>query len=150
MPQAVKTATGVIIVNCKKGWNKCQKQQACSKIRRMDSRAKNSPTGMLENIAKTNPAGYPDIRTAGNTHAAAYDGTNLAHPCMAVTQGRAANQGRPMQADHIHELQFGGAAEGPFMWLDASVNGSIGKSLNNNKITHPTGFKAGKSCAPEC
>lgn len=142
---------GPITINCNDDWTPCQREQACSKIRRMNTRARNAGPGGLKNISKTSNRDrirYDINRDAGNRFAANYDGANYAHPCM--TAGGAVNAGRPMNADHIHEIQFKGGPAGPFMWLDAAVNKSIGTQLNKTgNVTHLTGVKAA-NCAPEC
>ena len=154
MPQATYVKViGPIEIKCNDDWSDCQKEQACSKIRRMNTRAKAAGPGGLENISKTSPSQrlvYEANRAEGNEFAADYDGDRYAADCMKPTQGRAENSGRPMNADHIQEIQFGGGAAGPFMWLDASVNKSIGTQLNKRgNVTHLTGVTAA-NCAPAC
>ena len=134
---------GPIEIKCSDEWTKCQKEQACAKA---------AGPGGLANISKipSRRLAYEANRDEGDRLAAAYEGSNYAAPCMQATQGRAENGGRPMQADHIMEIQFGGAPAGPFMWLDASVNGSIGTQLNKTgKVTHLTGVTAA-NCQPAC
>jgi len=142
---------GPIEIKCSDDWTDCQKKQACSKIRRMNTRAQAAGPGGLRNISKTRRwrAIYEANRDEGDRLAADYNGNAYAHPCMNPPTG-AQNGGRDMQADHIHEIQFGGDPAGPFMWLDQAVNGSIGTQLNKTgKVTHLTGVTAA-NCQPVC
>ena len=148
-PTYVKVV-GPIEIKCSDDWTPCQREQACSKIRRMNKRAKAAGPGGLKNISKTSARDrvrYEANRAEGDDYAADYNGTNNASPCMA---GSPPNEGRPVNADHIHEVQFNGDPAGPFMWLDAGVNKSIGTQLNKTgNVTHLTGVTAA-NCAPEC
>ncbi|MEJ8857881.1 hypothetical protein WKW79_25150 [Variovorax robiniae] len=124
----------------------------------MNTRAKAAGSKGLRNISKA-PDGskmrlrYEDARYEGNKCAKEYaesGGTNYAAECMRPVPGRAENNGRPTNADHVKEIQFGGKPEGPFMILDAAVNKSIGTQLNKRgNVTHLTGVSAA-NCAPEC
>lgn len=145
---------GPIVIRCSDDWTPCQREQACSKIRRMNTRAKAAGPGGLKNISKQilnastrDRIRYEANRKEGDEYAADYNGTHYASPCM---KGPPVNAGRPREADHIHEIQFNGDPAGPFMWLDASVNGSIGTQLNKTgNVTHLTGVTA-SNCTPEC
>jgi len=151
-PTYVKVV-GPIEIKCSADWTPCQREQACSKIRRMNTRAKAAGPGGLKNISKTSARDrlrYEANRLEGNECAAAYNGSNYAAECMRPAPGRGENGGRPMNADHIHEIQFNGAPGGPFMWLDAAVNKSIGTQLNKTgNVTHLTGVTPA-NCEPEC
>ena len=77
--------SGPIVINCRDDWTPCQREQACSKIRRMNTRAKNAGPGGLKNISKTSARDrtrYERNRLAGNDEAAAYNGTSYAAECM--------------------------------------------------------------------
>ncbi|VWX55964.1 hypothetical protein VARIO8X_110052 [Burkholderiales bacterium 8X] len=148
---------GPITIKCNQDWTPCQREQACSKVRRMHERCKAERPRGLRNISKQIDGQTDSLRMRylanreeGNKLAAKYQGSNYAADCMKPIPGRAENNGRPTNADHVLEIQFGGAPGGPFMVLDAAVNKSIGTQLNKcGNVTHLTGVKA-QNCAPEC
>lgn len=140
--------SGVVPLKCKGDWNDCQKKQMCSKVASLNKSApltKRPLNKRIKRAKKSWQAKYS--RDWNNPNAEGWYPFNkpkggdaeYAHTC-------AKTNGKPLQADHIVDSQWGGNAKGPFQWLDASVNTSIGSQMNNSEITHATGFTA--DCSP--
>jgi hypothetical protein len=150
MPQA-QFQLGAIQIKCKSTWGTCQKQQACAKVKTMDDKAK-SPGGLV-NYSK-GLGGMDLLRTMSEAHQERYQAdyqndpssVDYAHECMNDTDPP--NAGRPMAADHIIDIQFGGDCNGPFQMLDSSVNSSLGPSIYNQSknLDVVTGVSA--DCCP--
>lgn len=140
----------------KKDWNCCQLKQYCAKVHELDTLARD-PTVHVHDITGTQK--YDIARAEGDQGAKDFrkDWNNdpnktqnptknkFYHEC-AVKSGQI---GPEMQADHVHEIQRGGHPTGTnysnLKWLDSSVNGSIGSSLE--QLPHnPTYVKA--DCCP--
>jgi hypothetical protein len=149
---------GVIELECEPGWSECQKKQMKAKAARMDAIAKQSGSlqtrstaGALRKAADTwaakfardwnnpNPQGaWPDFANPSKQTSHFYDD-------CAITDDPLGNN---MQADHVQEVQLGGNVRGPFLWLDAEVNGASGRQIKAARargVTEVTGFTT-KNC----
>jgi len=126
----------VVTCRCRDDWDECQKKQACAKIKALDNAAKNKQ-------ARKRPL-TPRLKKAKKSWQAKYwrdnppPGGDWAHEC-------AKTNGRPVQADHCVDVQYGGKVKGPFSYLDASVNMSIGSQLASSEVQTPSGF-ASENC----
>ncbi len=152
MPQATETSDGVMQLECRSDWDDCQKKQMCAKVAALNKAAplkkrevspatKRVKASWQKKYARECPAAtgianpspvWPDFAKPKGG-----DG-EYADPC-------AKTNGKPLQADHVVDTQWGGHPKGPFQWLDASVNTSIGAQMNRD-VSGATGFKA--SCCP--
>lgn len=127
-------------------WRCCDLKQFCAKVAELNDMQEE---GVLRNAR--NDTDYDERRDAGDAAASAFRevwnglapdlatsshesvvGNAFYHRCA---QARAAANGMQvgpeMQADHVHEIQLGGAPQdfGNLRWLSQSVNGSIGSTL---------------------
>jgi hypothetical protein len=152
---------GVIELNCEPGWTPCQKAQMRAKAAKLDKIAKEGkvspratyrdgkPTiqrkngnGWAAKFArdwnKPAPTGWPDASNPSKQSTHFYD------DCAKTDDPL----GSKMEADHVHEMQLGGRASGPFLWLDREVNGASGRQIKEGlkKTPNPAGFKASTSC----
>jgi hypothetical protein len=144
------TPFGVITLECEPGWSPCQKAQMKAKANRMDQMAKQGklsgratsaagkPTlarkngnGWAAKFArdwnKSNPSGWSDRSNPSKQPQHFYD------PCAQTGDPLANN----MEADHVHEMQLGGHAAGPFLWLDRDVNGASGRQIREARKATP-------------
>lgn len=145
------TPMGTITLRCEGGWSDCQKRQMQAKADKLDSIAKKGmakgrstykdgrPTiqrkngnGWAAKFArdwnKANPQGWPDdLSNPGLQTEKFYDD-------CAKTDDPLGNN---MEADHIHEMQLGGRAQGPFLWLDRDVNGASGRQIKAQRENTP-------------
>jgi hypothetical protein len=148
MAQATLTLTGIVELKCKPEWDDCQKKQMCTKVAALNKAAplqKRSLSAAVKRTKKSWQAKY--AREWNNPISPVWPSfsrpkggvSEFAHPC-------AETNGKPLQADHMVDSQWGGHAKGPFQWLDASVNTSIGSQMDKTEITTATGFKA--DCCP--
>ena len=148
---------GVVELRCQDGWTDCQKKQMKSKADKMDKLAKQKKSGLsgrstsqLRKIAKgwqakyardwnkPNPKGWPPSRNPANQPTQFYDDCAKTNDPL----------GAGMEADHVQEVQLGGNVGGPFLWLDATVNGSSGSQISAARAagnTNPKGFTT-KNC----
>jgi len=133
------TAAGAIVtLECEPGWTPCQKEQMKAKAANMDAAAKSRGTlttrsmaGRIRNAADTWAAkfgrdwdkddtkGWPGFADPAGQQNQFY------HPCAETDDPLGDN----MQADHAVEVQCGGSVKGPFIWLDADVNGASGRQI---------------------
>ena len=142
---------GTIELSCEDGWSDCQKKQMKAKAAKLDSIAKSgqargrstskngSPTiqrkngnGWAAKFArdwnKPSPEGWPDDRSnPGKQRDKFYD------DCAKTDDPL----GNGMEADHVHEMQLGGRAQGPFLWLDREVNGASGRQIKKQRELTP-------------
>ena len=145
---------GIIDLECKDGWTECQKKQMKAKAAQMNATAKKKgglstrPTaGRIRDAAdswaakfgrdwnKSNPKNWQEFSDPSKQK------THFFDDCAKTDDPK----GNNMQADHVHEVQLGGRVEGPFLWLDAKVNGASGgqiKSARSQGATKITGFTA--------
>jgi hypothetical protein len=146
MPQATLTLQAAVInLKCEEDWDPCQKMQACSKVKHMDTLAKHTPGG-LARTSKLNPADYAKNRMRGDyfakkalKDAAKGEGLNdYSHECLKYPP----NATRRMSADHSHDISYGGDPRGPLRWMESTVNWSMGTKigLTQPDVTHATGF----------
>jgi uncharacterized Zn-binding protein involved in type VI secretion len=158
--QQAPSGVGIIYLECSPGWNDCQKKQMKAKAAKLDSIAKqgkvssrNTYQGGKPTLARKNgngwaakyardwnnpsPKGWPDASNPARQPGQFYD------DCAQTGDPK----GAKMEADHIHEMQLGGRAHGPFLWLDGAVNGASGRQIKEQRVTipNPTGFEA-KNC----
>jgi hypothetical protein len=148
--QAPVTAN-VIVLQCDSNWTPCQKEQMKAKAAKMDDMAKKKAiqtrgtAGRIRKAANTwaakfardwnnpNPQGWPAFADPSKQSSHFY------HGCAKTNDPL----GNNMQADHVQEVQLGGSVKGPFLWLDAEVNGASGRQIRSARsqgITQPTGF----------
>ena len=148
--QQAPTSVGVIVLTCEPGWSPCQKKQMKAKAAKLDAVAKQNkargrntyqdgkPTlarkngnGWAAKFArdwdKPAPEGWPDSSNPAKQSEHFYD------PCAKTDDPLGAN----MEADHIHEMQLGGRAQGPFLWLNREVNGASGRQIKEQRKTMP-------------
>lgn len=129
--------TGVVEVVCKDEWDDCQKKQMCNKVKSLDSAAKE---GGLTRRPVT-----PRLKKAKKSWQAKYRRDNPP-PGGEWTDECAKHSGRPVQADHVVDVQWGGNVKGPFKYCDASVNMSIGSQMDKSPVRNATGFVASDNC----
>ncbi|AUM13760.1 PAAR-like domain-containing protein [Ketobacter alkanivorans] len=148
---------GTITLKCDEGWDDCQKKQMQAKAKKLDALAKQNkmkPRNTYANgkptLARKNgngwaakyardwnkpaPSGWNDKYNPAKQDAQFYD------DCAKTNDPKA----KKMQADHVHEMQLGGNAQGPFLWLDKEVNEASGRQIKEKlkKNPDPTGFEA--------
>ena len=148
MPQAIENDAGVFPLTCRSDWDDCQKKQMCAKVAALNKVApvqKREVSDATKRVKASWQKKYarewnsPNPSKVWPPFAKPKGGVGeFAHPC-------AQTNGKPLQADHIVDTQWGGHAKGPFQWLDASVNTSIGAQMNSSR-TSATSFKA--DCCP--
>lgn len=146
-----------ITLKCDESWDECQKKQMKAKAAKLDALGKQKkikprstyadgkPTlarkngnGWAAKFArdwnKADPTGWPDASNPAKQDKHFYD------DCARTDDPKA----RKMQADHVHEMQLGGKAHGPFLWLDKEVNEASGRQIKEQlkKNPEPTAFDA--------
>ncbi|RFU49781.1 DUF4150 domain-containing protein [Paraburkholderia sp. DHOC27] len=156
--QSPVPGTGEVVLECDPTWDECQKAQMRAKAREMNNGI--ASQGGSTTLRKPSPknvaaAERAQARYANNWNKDYVTGKFSSpdqEPCNQPTQfyhscAKEKADGDPlganMQADHVMEKQMvGGRADGPFRWLDASVNGSSGsqikavrKKYGNVKVT---------------
>jgi hypothetical protein len=138
-------------LNCKgktrsngKKWSKCDYEQYCAKVQEVNKQLNNDSDAIkTQAMARTSTSGA--LRRAGNVEARKFrrdwldmvdvmemteKRVHFYHDCAYLTSKRGKNVSS-FQADHVQELQLGGAIDGQFIWLTSHVNGSIGSSLQH-------------------
>lgn len=150
-------ASGIVKIRCRNDWDDCQKKQMCAKVnalnkaaplkrrsyvsksqhRRIKRAKKSWQQKYHSDWNKPSPQGW-----SPNTMPKGGSGEYL-HSC-------AEKNGKPLEADHVIEVQLDGNVRGPFKWLDSSVNGQSGREINSymkkHGIEEATSFKA--DCCP--
>lgn len=144
------TPVGQIVLECEPGWSPCQKAQMKTKAEKLDAlakqgkikprntyvdgkptRARKNGNGWAAKFArdwnKSAPEGWPDSSNPAKQPKQFYD------DCAKIDDPL----GNKMEADHIHEMQLGGKAQGPFLWLDREVNGASGRQIKEQRKTTP-------------
>lgn len=158
--QQAPAGVGIIVLTCEDGWSDCQKKQMKAKAARLDELASQKKI----KPRSTSMGGKPTLaRKNGNGWAAKYardwdkpapTGWSAAtDPSKQPTQfyDDCAETDNPladgMEADHVHEMQLGGSARGPFLWLDGAVNGASGRQIKEQRKANPNpiGFTT-KNC----
>jgi hypothetical protein len=129
--QKTERAAGEIIFRCKEEWDKCQLSQWCRKITALNKLA--GQQGGLKKVAKTATVDYLKEEAQADYREDNDPETGEGDWYDDCAKKDAAKDGQNVQPDHIHEVQLGGDVDGPFKWLDASVNGSVGATINNTK-----------------
>ncbi len=149
------SSIGIIELECEPGWDPCQKAQMKAKADKLDGLAKagkinprNTYSGGKPTLARKNgngwaakyardwnkstPSGWPAFSDPSKQQSQFFD------DCAKTDDPKAAK----MQADHVHEMQLGGNAKGPFLWLDKEVNGASGRQIKEKLKTtpNPVGF----------
>jgi hypothetical protein len=143
---------GEIELECNPDWDDCQKSQMRAKVREMNKSIE--AQGGKTTLRKPSPINVAAAERAQARYANNWDKdyetgkfsspdqepcnqpTQFYHPC-AEEKANGDPLGANMQADHIMEKQMvGGRAEGPFRWLDASVNGSSGSQIKAIRKKH--------------
>jgi hypothetical protein len=125
---------GVVILKCKDEWDSCQKKQMCTKAHTLNK------TAPLKKQAIT-----PAIKAAKKKYQADYRTSNPI-PGGQWSNDCAKTNGKPVDADHVIDVQWGGNVKGPFEYLDMSVNRSIGKQMDLSKVNPAKGFKTDANC----
>ncbi|MFO0949492.1 MAG: hypothetical protein U1D30_26860 [Planctomycetota bacterium] len=136
-------------LQCDPNWDDCQKKQMKSKVASLNAEAKKGNlkrrpiTPALARVKESWQAKYRR-GTPGAWPSFSSPTPSYAHPC-------AQTNGKPLDADHVIDCQWGGAtpsvgnAKGPFQFLDASVNRSIGSQMAKVEDDEPSEF-ALKGC----
>lgn len=144
------TPVGTITLECEPGWSDCQKKQMKAKADKLDGLAKQGKLSGRNTYAD----GKPTLaRKNGNGWAAKFardwnkpapegwsDASNPAKQPKQFYDDCAKTDdplGKKMEADHVHEMQLGGRAQGPFLWLDREVNGASGRQIKEARKTTP-------------
>lgn len=149
--------TGVITLECDPSWSPCQKKQMKAKAAKMDAAAKKkgalstrSTAGRIRKAAnswaakfardwnKPSPKGWPSFSDPSKQDSHFYDDCAKTNDPL----------GNNMEADHVQEVQLHGNVKGPFLWLDADVNGASGRQIRSARSqgnTNPSGFTT-KNC----
>ena len=151
---------GVIVLECDPSWTDCQKKQMKAKAAKMDTITKEkgslqtrSTAGAIRKAANSWAAKFardwkkPDPNKSTRWPESSDPSKQDSHfydECAKSDDPLANN----MQADHVLEVQLGGSVRGPFLWLDADVNGASGRQIRSARSkgnTSPTGFTT-KNC----
>jgi len=130
MAQAIITASGVVRLKCKSEWTDCQRKQFCSKVRHLDREARKAkeagkggswwrPISDKMKLEKENA----QARFKRKYRKPAAD-SKYYDKC-------AKKSNKKIQADHKRDVQMGGNVNGPFLYLDASVNTSVGRQIDS-------------------
>ena len=127
-------ASGVIKLKCKDEWDDCQKKQMCTKVASLN---KSTPL-------KKQPV-TPAIKAAKKKYQAQYREENPI-PGGSWTDDCAKTNGKPADADHVTDVQWGGDVKGPFEYLDMSVNRSIGKQMDLSNVDPVGSFATDPNC----
>ena len=125
---------GVVNLKCKDEWDDCQRKQMCAKV---DSLNETTPL-------KKQPV-TPAMKTAKKKYAADYREKNPA-PGGSWTDDCAKTNGKPVDADHVADVQGGGDVKGHFEYLDMSVNRSIGKQMDLSNVDPAESFTTDPNC----
>lgn len=147
---------GVIVLVCDPKWSPCQKLQAKAKADKMNQQC---PLTRRPGISADDGAAS-SLRELGNAAAKAFkshlkqqlagkspkpkqwlppkshpkgDGSDLMHPCMEKELKKSKKAIDGWSADHVKDLQWGGAWHGPLQMLDMDVNESLGRQMNSKQ-----------------
>lgn len=134
----------ILELECNPDWDNCQKTQMRAKARELDKVAKANGTLDLMPATKRARKVIAKMRKLAEKFQKAYRQTALATP-SASGAGKnhysacAISNGKPLEADHVQELQTGGNPAGPFLMLDSRVNGSSGSQIRAVRSDNPAG-----------
>ena len=142
--QGPVTGTQILELECNPDWDDCQKKQMKAKAKALDKAAKENGTLDLMGTSKKEKRIISIARGEAEKYQAEYRTEALANPSAKGANKNhihpcAMTNGKPLQADHLQELQTGGAPDGPFLMLDASVNGSSGSQIRGVRAKNPDG-----------
>jgi hypothetical protein len=145
MAQATKRLDEITF-KCKDEWTPCQKKQWCAKIKDLKKLAAKQPGGLsFKNVtAKMKRAKKNAQARYRNNNPPEQNKGEWTDECAKKTK-------KPVQPDHIHEVQLGGHVDGPLRWLDSSVNTSVGATIENAGAAGVNPVRKFKSvCSPPC
>ncbi len=138
------TGAKILELECKPEWDDCQKAQMRAKAREMDKVAKSQGGLKLMPYNKRYKKVLQNRRAIAESYQAAYRDEALPNlkgrgKNRTAYHSCAKNNGKPLQADHVNELQTYGHPAGPFLMLDASVNQSSGGQIRAIREQNPGG-----------
>jgi hypothetical protein len=122
------TGVTTLYLDCRSDWDDCQKEQMKAKADVLDLVAQQTPLTAVPVGGLLRAAG----RVAQRAFRALFAASPPAQQAAMCVHGCGATNGRPMDADHVLELQLGGAPAGPLRMLDASVNRSCGAQIRHH------------------
>ncbi|MBU4263383.1 MAG: DUF4150 domain-containing protein [Proteobacteria bacterium] len=141
---------GEIVLDCDPDWTDCQKAQLRGKVREMNKqlRAQGGKTKLRKPSPAMEAASGRAQRRYANNWDKDYVTGKFAHedqePCNQPSQFYDScaeemdwDDAEGWDADHVMEKQLiGGRADGPFRWLDRSVNRSSGSQIKSIREKH--------------
>ncbi|WP_350029454.1 DUF4150 domain-containing protein [Caballeronia sp. GAWG1-5s-s] len=152
-PESEAASSGVVVIHCDKTWSDCQKKQARAKVDAMNKMCPltrrpgvSKPDGLASSWRELGNAGakaFKDLvkaRVDGKTIKRDWlpaksvpkgNASDLMHPCMEKQLAEKPDIVKDWSADHVQDLQFGGAWHGPLKMLDKNVNESLGRQMSN-------------------
>lgn len=125
------TRVNVLELECKPGWTPCQKEQMKAKAAALNRVAKGRGGLKLRPKNRRESKKLAVLRARAEKFQRKFrKGAHLRknHVKSSCAPG---NEGRPVDADHLQELQTYGKAAGPFKMLDSSVNRSSGGQIRS-------------------
>jgi len=126
--------SGPVTLKCDDEWDDCQRRQMCAKLDSLNDTAPLTRREVSPRLKKAKKSWQAKYRRDNPP-----PGGNWTHEC-------AKTNGRPIDADHVVDVQWGGHVKGPFEYLDASVNRSVGSQMAASQISTATSFKADPGC----
>lgn len=139
--QSPVPGTGILVLECSDSWDPCQKAQMKAKAKALDSIAKKrgfietrAPNKILRKVGAKFQAAFR-VNWAATSPTGKFP--QALEPCRQNAthlDDCAKTNGKPMDADHVLELQFkGGNPAGPLRMVDASVNRSCGAQIRDQR-----------------
>jgi hypothetical protein len=124
---------GEIYLECRDHWDPCQKAQMKAKAEALDKLAKHN--GSISFVKR--PAAIKRMARWFQKQFRNMIGPKVYLDSCADNNRDASGKLKPVDADHVLELQLGGHPAGPLRYLDASVNRSSGAQLSNFNKANP-------------
>ena len=144
------SGVNVLELECKPGWTQCQKEQMKAKAAALNKKAKERGGLKLMPSSKKQSKILATLRATSEKFQKSFrKGAHLKknHIKSSCAPG---NEGRPVDADHLQELQAFGKPQGPFKMLDSSVNRSSGGQIRSARSKNPKGVTVRRVTTKNC